>query len=76
VILAMDAGRWAALAEGSPLARPGWESMARNAAVVLGNTGDRRHLPVLQAHRERSTGASAEAAGWAMGEISRRSAAE
>jgi epoxyqueuosine reductase len=75
-ILAMDAGRWGALAEGSPLARPGWEGMARNAAVVLGNTGDRRHLPVLQAHRDSSTGASAEAAGWAMGEIARRSAAE
>ncbi len=58
-----DTGRWegltvadlvtlseddfAARTAGSPLARPGRSGMARNAAVVLGNTGTRVHLPVL-----------------------------
>lgn len=74
-ILAMEAGEWDALAHGSPLARPGWERMARNAALVLGNVGDRRHLPVLQAHRERAAALSAEAAAWAIGQITRRTQA-
>lgn len=71
-ILAMEPERWEALAQGSPLARPGWERMARNAAVVLGNVGGRRHLPVLQAHSERVSGSSREAAAWAIAEITRR----
>ena len=71
-ILAMEPERWESLAQGSPLARPGWERMARNAAVVLGNVGGRRHLPVLQAHAERVSGSSREAAAWAIAEITRR----
>ena len=71
-ILAMGSAEWEALAVGSPLARPGWERMARNAAVVLGNTGDRRHLPVLREHAARAPGISGEAATWALGEIARR----
>jgi epoxyqueuosine reductase len=74
-ILAMDAGRWEALAQGSPLARPGWDRMARNAALVLGNVGGRRHLPVLQAHWERAAGSSREAAAWAIEQITRRGGA-
>ncbi|MDB4928584.1 MAG: Epoxyqueuosine (oQ) reductase QueG [Myxococcaceae bacterium] len=61
-ILAMEPARWDALAEGTPLARPGWERMARNAAVVLGNTGTRRHLPVLRAQLARDDSPSVEAA--------------
>ena len=36
------------LAQGSPIRRAGRSGMARNSAIVLGNQGDRRHLPVLQ----------------------------
>lgn len=71
-ILSMDPARWDALAQGSPLARPGWPRMARNAALVLGNVGERKHLPVLQAHAQRSEGIHKEAAEWAIMEITRR----
>lgn len=72
-ILAMDPHAWEALAQGSPLARPGWERMARNAAIVLGNVGERRHLPVLRAHADRVGGASGEAATMAVAQIIGRS---
>jgi epoxyqueuosine reductase QueG len=53
--------------------RPGREGAARNAAYVLGNRGDRRHLPVL---REASTRDASEvvrdAARWAIARIERR----
>ena len=62
------AGIWTP--EGSPLARPGADGMARNAAVVLGNVGGRRHLPVLRAcaatHR---SAVVREAAAWAVAKI-------
>lgn len=50
--LTMDQDAFAAHTEASPLRRPGRDSMARNAAVVLGNVGERRHLVVLdKAHQ-------------------------
>jgi len=45
--LDMDDATFARVALGSPIQRAGAEGMARNAALVLGNAGDRRHLPVL-----------------------------
>jgi epoxyqueuosine reductase len=75
-ILAMEPSRWDALAEGSPLARPGWHRMARNAAVVLGNTGARRHLPVLRAHLAGASAASADEARWAIDAIVAREGEE
>lgn len=45
--LTMDRDAFRAMTEGSPVKRAGAEGMARNAAVVLGNRGDARHLPVL-----------------------------
>lgn len=71
--LTMDAARWARLSEGSPLARPGLDAMARNAAVVLGNAGARRHLPVLrEAARGHASPVVREAAAWAVGRIEQR----
>ncbi len=86
-------GRWSALpperlvavepevfdrvAEGSCLARPGADGMARNAAVVLGNTGSRRHLAVLRetaaSHRSETV---REAAAWAVDAIEAREGTE
>jgi epoxyqueuosine reductase QueG len=44
--------------------------MARNAAVVLGNKGSRRHLPVLrEAAAGHASEAVREAAAWAVGAI-------
>ncbi len=86
-------GRWSALpperlvsiesevfervAEGSCLARPGADGVARNAAVVLGNTGARRHLAVLRevaaSHRSEVV---REAASWAADAIEARERAK
>lgn len=72
-ILTLDPQAWAPRAEGSPLARPGLDAMKRNAAVVLGNTGTRRHLPVLQAvARAHPNPVLREAAAWAEARIRAR----
>jgi epoxyqueuosine reductase len=47
-LLIMEDQAFSAYAQGSPIQRPGRAGMARNAAIVLGNSGDRRHLPVLR----------------------------
>jgi epoxyqueuosine reductase QueG len=44
----MDDATFDDYSRGWALRRAGRESMARNAAIVLGNARDRRHLPVLQ----------------------------
>src|SRR5690606_31812940 len=71
--LTMSEDAFRALTEGSPLKRARREGLARNAAVALGNAGDRRHLPLL---REAAAGhddeAVREAAAWAIGSIERR----
>lgn len=46
--LGLDTPVFDRLTGGSPLRRAGREGMARNAAIVLGNSGNRRYLPVLQ----------------------------
>ncbi|MDB4991172.1 MAG: Epoxyqueuosine (oQ) reductase QueG, partial [Myxococcaceae bacterium] len=46
-LLTLTEAQFSAYAEGSPIKRPGRVGMARNAATVLGNSGDKRHLPVL-----------------------------
>jgi len=47
-LLEMDEAAFTDYAQGSPLKRAGRAGMARNAAIVLGNTGARRALPVLR----------------------------
>jgi epoxyqueuosine reductase len=60
-------------AEGSPLKRAGHESLARNAALVLGNRGGAVHLPVLDhARRNHPSEVVREAANWAATELTRR----
>ena len=71
-ILAMSADAFAAWAHGSPLQRPGREGMARNAAIVLGNARERRHLPVLREAADRhDSEVVREAARWALARIER-----
>ncbi len=36
----------------TPLSRPGWQVMRRNAAIVLGNSGDAEMLPILRQYWE------------------------
>lgn len=72
-LVALDDAGFARLTEGSPAARPGRAGLARNAAVALGNVGDRRHLPVLQrAAREDPDAAVREAAAWASARVAAR----
>lgn len=66
--LRMDEACFDRYSRASALRRAGRESMARNAAIVLGNRGDKRHLPVLQRAAERDPSQVVrEAASWALG---------
>ncbi len=47
-LLGMSEAEFSDYAIGSPLKRAGCAQMARNAAIVLGNVGQRVHLPVLE----------------------------
>jgi epoxyqueuosine reductase len=72
-LLELDDARFAEYAQGSPIQRPGRIGMARNAAVVLGNRGDKRYLPVLQrAAREHDSELVREAATWAIERLEER----
>lgn len=51
--LAMDDACFDRYSRGSAMRRAGRESMARNAAIVLGNSRDKRFLPVLARAAER-----------------------
>lgn len=70
-LLALDEPSFLALTEATPLRRPGRAGLARNAALVLGNAGDRAHLPVLQrAALSDPSPVVRDAASWAARKIS------
>jgi epoxyqueuosine reductase len=76
-LLSMSEESFAAYAEGSPLKRPGRAGVARNAAVVLGNVGDKRHLPLLDETAAAHDSAQVrDAAAWAAARIRERTAPE
>ena len=63
-------------AKGSSVKRAQYEGLARNIALVLGNRGQKLHLPVLDhARRKHPSAVVREAAEWASGELRRRLAA-
>jgi epoxyqueuosine reductase len=71
-LVTMDEAEWSALSEGSPLRRAGQNGLARNAAIVLGNAGDRGSLPALsRAATEHPHPTVRDAAQWAVGRLSR-----
>jgi epoxyqueuosine reductase len=71
-ILQMGEDEFSAFAEGSPMKRPGRAGLSRNAAIVLGNSGDKRHLPVLQATaQEHDSVLVRETAQWAADKLAR-----
>jgi len=71
-LVTMDEAEWRALSEGSPLRRAGRDGLARNAAIVLGNAGDRAALPALRrAATEHPRPTVRDAAKWAVGRLSR-----
>jgi epoxyqueuosine reductase len=68
--LLCDEPGWQKLVEGSPLKRAGRSGMARNAAIVLGNRGDRDALPALRtAAASHDDPMVRDAAAWAIGRI-------
>jgi epoxyqueuosine reductase len=70
--LALDESAWRELAEGSPVKRAGRSGLARNAAIVLGNRGDRDAVPALRAAaRGHDDPMVREAAAWALERIER-----
>lgn len=74
--LTMPAERFDAISVGSPVRRAGHEGARRNAAIVLGNRGDRRHLPVLREVASRDASETVrDAARWAAERIERRQSA-
>ena len=69
-VLQFDDARFEAATEASPLRRAGRANLARNAAIVLGNRGDKRHLPVLRRVADSDPSSHArEAAVWALDRI-------
>jgi epoxyqueuosine reductase len=73
-LLALDEPRWRELSEGSPVRRATPEGLARNAAIVLGNAGERAPAGAAAALTEAATGHPSpmvrEAAGWARERVS------
>lgn len=74
--LAVSEQEFASRSQGTALRRAGHAGMARNAALLLGNRGQRRHLPLLQ--RAAAHGADVvvrSTAAWAVRRLERRLAA-
>ncbi len=65
-LLSLDEASWEAVSQGTPLKRAGRATLARNAALVLGNRGDPGALPALRAAASGHDDAIVrEAAAWA-----------
>jgi epoxyqueuosine reductase len=72
-LLSLDQAAYEQYVEGSALKRAGRTGLARNAALVLGNAGGRRHLPVLrEAALTHESDVVREMAGWAVKRIEER----
>jgi epoxyqueuosine reductase len=69
-LLMLDDAAWSALSRGTPLKRARRSGIARNAAIVLGNRGDRSALPALRAAAQGHDDPMVrEAAAWAVARI-------
>jgi epoxyqueuosine reductase len=56
----------------TPLARPGYTGILRNAAIVLGNSGDSALVPELEAIKSRVPPVVADAIDWAVEQLTAR----
>lgn len=74
-LLRMDEACFERYSRGMPMRRAGRDGMARNAAIVLGNAGEPRHLPLLVDRAERDPSATVrDAARWAVERLSTKPA--
>jgi epoxyqueuosine reductase len=64
-LAAMDAREFKRLFKGSPLERTGRKRLLRNVAIAMGNSGEARFLPQLEAWAASDDPALADAAAWA-----------
>jgi len=64
-LAAMDASQFKRLLKGSPLERTGRKRLLRNAAIAMGNSGEARFLPQLEAWAAGEDAVLADAANWA-----------
>jgi epoxyqueuosine reductase len=71
-LLALSPAEFRACFRGTALARAGRGGLLRNAAIVLGNTGDASSLPVLRRALEDNDPVVREAAAWAVKQIEER----
>ena len=55
--------------QSTPLSRPGWDGLRRNAAIVLGNTGSPSLIPELTACLETASPMVHEAIDWAINKL-------
>ena len=65
-ILKMTEAEFKARFQHSPLGRPGWDGLRRNAAIVLGNSGDPAVIPELVGCLEQVSPLVGEAITWAL----------
>jgi epoxyqueuosine reductase len=68
-LLALDDAEFRQVFAGSPIKRIGRNRMVRNAAIAAGNSGDTQYLPVLDTLMQDEDGVVAEAATWAVAQI-------
>jgi epoxyqueuosine reductase len=71
-VLRMSKAAFRARFKGTPLYRPGWHGLRRNAAVVLGNVGESSALPHLEAFADDANEVVRDAVRWAIGRIHER----
>ena len=68
-ILKMSDVEFQARFQHSPLGRPGWDGLRRNAAIVLGNSGDPSIIPDLVDCLEQDSPLVGEAINWALNKL-------
>ncbi len=71
-LLAMSEAEFRKRFKPTPLFRPKWAGMRRNATIVLGNVGDERALPTLALAEADANEVVREAAAWAIEQIRHR----
>ncbi len=69
-LLALDDASFRAIFAGSPIKRIGRDRMVRNACIAAGNSGDPAFIPAVQRLAADQSPVVAEAAGWALAELS------